>query len=246
MKTKLTILILMLCVVCFSCEQGRATVGPVEQAEQPLLADEREPRRPPIRHEDLSEEQLALLANMIPRDLVDQRENLTDDRRLLLDEIARRQQTADANELRRVVISAKDTAKDFTVEMLDGTTITLSDLRGNVVFLNFWATSCAPCIRKFRVIPSQILEPFGNSAFVLLPISIGETRERVEGTMARLRNSGIDFNVGIDPNRTIATLYNVRMLPLSFVIDKNGIVRHVSIGESLASTVAMIEELLNE
>ena len=147
------------------------------------------------------------------------------------------------------VLNVNDTAKDFTVQMINGETITLSDLRGQVVLLNFWATWCAPCIRKFYAFPSLIIEPFKNSAFVLLPISIGETMERVKEKMDELKKDGIDFNVGIDPERYIYNLYARGGVPMAFLIDKNGVIRYVSWGfpdGGLDELPSLIQELLDE
>jgi len=203
-----------------------------------------------IRLEDFTEEQLAAFANLIPGDILAAGlENFTEDRRLFAEEIIRRQQLAGTLHNERMSEIVNDTAADFTVQMLDGTTITLSDLRGQVVLLNFWATWCPPCIRKFHALPAMIIEPFENSEFVLLPISRGESKERVRGTMDRLRNSGIVFNTGIDSDQSIATLYGVQVLPTTVLIDKNGVVRYSSIGhsnEGLKNVANLIRKLLNE
>ena len=147
------------------------------------------------------------------------------------------------------VLNVNDIAEDFTVQMITGETITLSDLRGQVVLLNFWATWCAPCIRKLYAFPSMIIEPFKNSAFVLLPISIGETMETVKEKMVELKKDGIDFNVGIDPERNIYNLYARGGIPIAFLIDKNGVIRYVSRGfseQGLNELATMIQELLDE
>jgi peroxiredoxin len=147
------------------------------------------------------------------------------------------------------VLNVNDTIKDFTVQMLNGETVKLSDLKGQVVLLNFWATWCAPCIREFYAFPSQIIEPFNNSAFVLLPVSRGETMDKVKEKMEQLKKDGIDFNVGIDPDRSIFDLYAKEGIPKNFLIDKNGIIRYVSTGyseERMNDLVSMIQELLDE
>ena len=146
-------------------------------------------------------------------------------------------------------ITINDSIRDFTVKMIDGTIIKLSDLKGNVVLLNFWATWCAPCVREFYAFPSEIIEPFKNSAFVLLPISSGETEEMVKKKMAELKKYGIDFNVGIDPNKTITTLYSANTLPLNILIDKNGVIRYISEGytdEGLNKISSMVKKLIDE
>jgi peroxiredoxin len=147
------------------------------------------------------------------------------------------------------ILNVNDKAADFVVQMIDRTTIKLSDLKGQVVLLNFWATWCAPCIREFHEFPSKIVEPFKNTAFVLLPVSRGETMEVVKDKMAELKNRGIDFNVGIDPDRAIYDLYATEYIPKNFLIDKNGIIRYTSTGyteEGLKEIVSMIQELLDE
>jgi peroxiredoxin len=155
------------------------------------------------------------------------------------------------------VLSSNDTAKDFTVQMINGETITLSDLKGQVVLLNFWTTWCGPCIREFREFPSKIIEPFKDYDFVLLPISAGETMDRVKAKMTELKKDGVDFNVGIDPERSIYKLYAHMGVPLNFLIDHNGIIRYVSAGYAvgvstgqtppqMVELVSKIQELLDE
>ena len=133
------------------------------------------------------------------------------------------------NELK---LKVNDTAVDFTVEMIDGKKINLSDLKGKIVLINYWATWCAPCLMEFTEFPEKILKPFKNEDFILIAISIGENKEDVEAKMDKMKKYGVDFNVGIDPKQEIWNKYATGSIPKNFVIDKNGVIQYISIGNS--------------
>lgn len=72
-------------------------------------------------------------------------------------------------------------APDFTVEMIDGSKVALSELRGKVVLLNFWATWCPPCREELSHVQQQVIDRFAGEEFVFLPISRGEERAAGRG-----------------------------------------------------------------
>lgn len=95
---------------------------------------------------------------------------------------------------------------------------------------------------EFYDIQSKIIEPFKNNDFVFLAISSGETQEKVLKKVIKLRKDGMDFNFGIDPNKIIWNEYATKSIPKNFLIDRNGIIKYVSTG----NTEGNLENIANE
>lgn len=83
---------------------------------------------------------------------------------------------------------------------------------------------------EFAEIPPKILEKFDDNNFVFIPIAIGENKEKVGRQMLKMKKYGVNFNVGVDPEKEIWNQYATGAIPKSFLIDKNGIIKYVSIG----------------
>ncbi len=118
-------------------------------------------------------------------------------------------------------------APDFTVEMIDGSKVALSELRGKVVLLNFWATWCPPCREELSHVQQQVIDRFAGEEFVFLPISRGEERAAVEAFRAK---TGYAFPIGLDTDETIYKRYATRFIPRNFLIDRTGRVVKATVG----------------
>jgi cytochrome c biogenesis protein CcmG/thiol:disulfide interchange protein DsbE len=110
-------------------------------------------------------------------------------------------------------------ANDFALENLKGESVRLSDLRGKVVVVNFWATWCIPCVEEM---PS--FQEFQNQYpdFVMLGI---DQQEGLEQVRTFLEGKGIEYQILLDYNAKVAGSYKVFMLPTTFFIDQDGMIR---------------------
>lgn len=144
------------------------------------------------------------------------------------------------------IAKAGTVAPDFTVTMFDGSTQTLSALKGKVVLVNFWATWCPPCREELKRVEADIIERFKDAPFVFIPISRGEERQTVADFREKM---GYAFPMGLDPERKIYDLYASNFIPRNFLVDQNGQVVIASVGyevEEFDALIAKIEELVKQ
>lgn len=122
-------------------------------------------------------------------------------------------------------VAAGEMAADFKLPNLSGKQVTLSSLRGKVVFLNVWATWCGPC-REEMPSMETLYESFKNrSDFVILAVS-QDRRGRV-AVQPFVERNHLHFDVLLDPDNVVGDAYNVSGVPETFIIDRTGrIVAH--------------------
>ena len=144
------------------------------------------------------------------------------------------------------IAKAGTVAPDFTVTMFDGSTQTLSALKGKVVLVNFWATWCPPCREELKRVEADIIERFKDAPFVFIPISRGEERQTVADFREKMDYT---FPMGLDPERKIYDLYASNFIPRNFLINQEGQVVMASVGyevEEFDALIAKIEELVKQ
>ena len=133
------------------------------------------------------------------------------------------------------VVGVGDVAPDFTVELLGGERVTLSELRGEVVLLVLFSHECPDC--KMLMDDMQAArDDFDDWGVRILAIERDGSAEDVETYMA---SHGYDFDVAVDDNRVIYNLYATMYVPRTYLIDSEGIIVHATI-EYDASYVARI------
>ena len=127
-------------------------------------------------------------------------------------------------------------APDFTLSTLDSQIITLSDLRGKAILLNFWATWCPPCRSEMPAMQT-VYKDYGSSGkFVILAVN-STLQDRMEDVGSFVVEQGLTFPVLLDTDGEVSNLYQVRSMPTSFFIDPDGIIREVVIGGPMSEAL---------
>ncbi len=124
-------------------------------------------------------------------------------------------------------------APDFSLSLFDGRTVRLSEFRGSVVFLNFWASWCPPC-RDEAPLLEQTWRRYKDQGVVFLGVDI---QDKEDAARRFLGEFGITYMNGRDPNGRIAIDYGVYGIPESFFIDKEGRITYKHIGALDQATI---------
>jgi len=124
------------------------------------------------------------------------------------------------------VVPSGGVAPDFTLRTLDGQNMRLHEQRGQVVLVNFWATWCGPCRQEMPHL-NRLYEKYRASGFVLLGVNVDEDPGNAAGVASKL---GVKFPVLPDAQKNVSRLYDLKAMPSTVLIDRDGRVRHVHRG----------------
>lgn len=139
----------------------------------------------------------------------------------------------ESNEVEMIAIGS--VAPDFTLDTIDGTTISLDDFRGRVVVLDFWTTWCLGCVQEV-----PIMNEFANWAdqqelpITVIAVNTYPNKDQVlhlKQVRSYLADNDIDMMVGLDPSGTpVARDYGVRSFPSNVIINSDGVVTATGVG----------------
>ena len=119
-------------------------------------------------------------------------------------------------------IHTGDLARDFEALNLEDARVRLSDLRGQPLVINFWATWCRSCLSEMPALQQQRRQREAEGLRILA-VNVGEDRESARAFIEAL--SLFDFIIALDPDLTVADAYGVRGLPHSLFIDSDGVIQ---------------------
>jgi len=142
-------------------------------------------------------------------------------------------------------VKVGDLAPDFSLVDLAGKTWVLSELKGQVVFINFWATWCPPCMKE---LPSmqKLFKTLPSDKFKMLAV-LNNDKPAVASFVAN--QNGFTMPILDDSKQLIGARYAITGLPETFIVDKQGVVREKVIGPAQwdsPGSVQMIWNLINQ
>ncbi len=117
-------------------------------------------------------------------------------------------------------------APDFALKSSTGENLRLSEYRGDVVMINFWATWCGPCRQEMPLL-DQLYSRYERVGFNLLGVNIDDDSNRA---LDMIRELGVKFPVLFDARKEVSKLYDVDAMPVTVLVDREGNVRYVHQG----------------
>ncbi len=138
-----------------------------------------------------------------------------------------------------VGVKVGELAPDFTLTDLEGNSVTLSEYRGKVVFINFWATWCPPCRAEMPEIEA-VYQEYKDKGVVVFGVDILEPEDVVRQFVEQ---GGYSWIFVLDATGAVSDDYRITAIPTSFFIDREGIIQAVNIG---AMTKRAMEAKLTE
>ena len=139
-------------------------------------------------------------------------------------------------------LDAGDRAPDFAAPSLKGgEAVELSQYRGKVVYLDFWASWCAPCLKAIPEVEEMRTE-FPESEFQIIAVNLDQKKKKA---LRFLEKNPIGYPSASDPKGRLPGQFGVETMPTSYLIDENGVIRYVHRGFKKGDGSKLREEIRN-
>ena len=116
------------------------------------------------------------------------------------------------------VFNERHKAQNFILRDLNGNQVNLEDHRGKIVFLNFWATWCAPCREEMPAM-EKLHNRFKNDNFIIFAIDLQENRHQVKRFKEQFK---LNFTILLDSDSKVGSMYAIRSIPITYLVDRKG------------------------
>ncbi len=117
-------------------------------------------------------------------------------------------------------------APDFALKSASGENLRLSELRGEVVMINFWASWCGPCRQEMPLL-DELYRQYSPMGFTILGVNVEEDSSKAR---QMLKDIPVDFPVVFDNKSTVSKLYDVVAMPSTVLVDRDGNIRYLHRG----------------
>lgn len=137
---------------------------------------------------------------------------------------------------------------DFSVQSVDGKTFKLSEHKGKVILVSFWATECSTCVLEFPAF-AELTKRYKKEGFEVVSINLDAGEQGAKSAKDVWERGKFDFDAFVDPTQAVAKVFAIETVPSGFVIDRNGRMAFNSYGANdwlAPETARLIEDLLLE
>ena len=147
-------------------------------------------------------------------------------------------------------IYSQEIGKDiplFSGKTANGESVSISDYKGKVTVVDFWASWCRPCKEEFPFL-IELNNNYSEKGFAFLAVNLDEEIANMNNFLKKY-SKDINFKIITDPDSKIANQFNIEAIPSTFVLDKKGVLRYMHVGFSPGDKEKFkteIETLLSE